>query len=99
MAHNRLLKLHGFTPLQLLFGHEPEAIEGVACDPEHDQDVTTWMAERINRKQAAYRVWLEAEAESRVERTQNHRTRETLRWPSGSRVKYWRADAHTSGVI
>ena len=34
MAHSRLLKHGGYTPLQLLFGHEPAPIEGEAFDDE-----------------------------------------------------------------
>ena len=76
MAHSRLLKHGGYTPLQLLFGHEPAPIEGEACDDEQQNcNITVSMAERLARQQSAVKAWLEAEAESRVERAQNRRTR------------------------
>ena len=37
------------------------------------------------------KAWLQAEAESRIERAQNRRTRTSLHWPSGTRVCYWRS--------
>ena len=72
MAHSRLLKHGGYTPLQLFFGHEPALIEGEACDYEqHNRSITVLMAERLQREQSAMKAWLQAEAESRVERAQN----------------------------
>ena len=43
--------------------------------------------------------WLQAEAESRVERAQNRRTRVVQHWPSGTRVCYWRADVPSMGYL
>ena len=52
MAHSRLLKHGGYTPLQLLFGHEPAPIEGEACDDEQQNcNITVSMAERLARQQ------------------------------------------------
>ena len=93
MAHSRLLKHGGYTPLQLLFGHEPAPIEGEAFDCEQqNRSITVSKAERLARQQSAMKAWLQAEAESRVERAQNRRTRVVQHWPSGTRVCYWRAD-------
>ena len=87
MAHSRLLKHGGYTPLQLLFGHEPAPIEGEAFDDEQqNRSITVSMAERLARQQSAMKAWLQAEAESRVERAQNRRTRVVQHWPSGTRV-------------
>ena len=44
------------------------------------------MAETLARQQSSMKAWLQAEAESRVERTQNRRTRFVQRWPSGTRL-------------
>ena len=52
MAHSRLLKHRGYTPLQLLFGYEPAPIEGEAFDDEQDnRSITVSMAERLARQQ------------------------------------------------
>ena len=91
MAHSRLLKHGGYTPLQLLFGHEPAPIEG--------ETLTESMAERLARQQSAMKAWLQAEAEFRVERAQNRRTGTFLHWPSGTRVCYWRADVPSVGCL
>ena len=48
---------------------------------------------------SAMKAWLQAEAESRVERAQNRRTRTFLHWPSGTRVCYWRADVPSMGSL
>ena len=46
MAHSRLLKHGGYTPLQLLFGHEAAPTEGEACDDEQQsRSITVSMAE------------------------------------------------------
>ena len=67
MAHSRLLKHGGHTPLQLLFGHEPAPIEGETLDDEQQgRSITESMAERLARQQSAMKAWLQAEAESRV---------------------------------
>ena len=82
MSHARLLKHGGYTPLQLLFGHEPAPIEGEAFDDEQqNRSTTVSMAERLARQQSAMKAWLQPKAESRVERTQNRRTRVVLHWP------------------
>ena len=48
MAHSRLLKHGGYTPLQLLFVHEPAPIEGEAFDDEQqNRSITVSMAERL----------------------------------------------------
>ena len=87
MAHSRLLKHGGYTPLQLLFGHEPAPIESETLDDEQQgRSITESMAERLARQQSSMKAWLQAEAESRVERAQNRRTRTFLHWPSGTRV-------------
>ena len=79
MAHSRLLKHGGYTPLQHLFGHEPAPIEGETPDDEQQgRSITESMAERLARQQSAMKAWLQAEAESRVERAQNRRTRTFL---------------------
>ena len=68
MAHSRLLKHGGYTPLQLLFGHEPAPIEGETLDDEQQgRSITESMAERLARQQSAMKAWLKAEAESCVE--------------------------------
>ena len=87
MAHSRLLKHGGYTPVQLLFGHE-EAFD----DEQYNRSITVSMAERLARQQSAMKAWLQAEAESRVEQAQNRRTRVVQHWPSGTRVCHWRAD-------
>ena len=98
MAHSRLLKHGGYTPLPLLFGHEPAPIEGETFDDEQEgRSITESMAERLARLQSAMKARLQAEAESRVERAQNRRTRSFQRWPSGTRVCYWRADVPSVG--
>ena len=100
MAHSRLLKHGGYTPLQLLFGHEPAPIEGETLDDEQQgRSITESMAERLARQQSAMKAWLQAEAESRVERAQNRRTRTFLHWPSGTRVCYWRARCSECGFL
>ena len=100
MAHSRLLKHGGYTPLQLLFGHEPAPIEGETLDDEQQgRSITESMAERLARQQSAMKAWLQAEAESRVERAQNRRTRTFPHWPSGTRVCYWRADVPSVGSL
>ena len=99
-AHSRLLKQGGYTPLQLLFGHEPAPIEGETLDDEQQgRSITESMAERLARQQSAMKAWLQAEAESRVERAQNRRTRTFLHWPSGTRVCHWRADVPSMGSL
>ena len=45
------------------------------------------------------KAWLQAEAESRVERAQNFRTRTFLHWLSGTRVCYCRADVPSVGSL
>ena len=100
MSHARLLKHGGYTPLKLLFGHEPAPIEGEAFDDEQqNRSITVSMAERLARQQSAMKAWLQAEAESRVERAQNRRTRVVQHWPSGARVCYWRADVPSMGSL
>ena len=100
MAHSRLLKHGGYTPLPLLFGHEPAPIEGEAFDDEQqNRSITVSMAERLARQHSAMKAWLQAEAESRVERAQNRRTRVVQHWPSGTRVCYWRADVPSMGSL
>ena len=95
MAHSRLLKHGRYTPLQLLFGHEPATIEGEALDDEQQgRSITMSMAE-----QSAMKAWLQAEAESRIERAQKRRTRVVQHWPSGTRVCYWRADCPSTGSL
>ena len=95
MAHSRHLKHVRYTPLQLLFGHEPATIEGEALDDEQQgRSITMSMAE-----QSAMKAWLQAEAESRIERAQNRRTRVVQHWPSGARVCYWRADVPSMGSL
>ena len=100
VAHSRLLKHGGYTPLQLLNGHEAAPIEGEAFDDEQqNRRVTVSMAVRLARQQSATKAWLQAEAESRVERAQNRRTRVVQQWPSGTRVCYWRADVPSMGSL
>ena len=100
MPHSRLLKHGGYTPVQLLFGHEPAPIEGETLDDEQQcRSITESMAERLARQQSAMKAWLQAEAESRVERAQNRRTRTSLHWPSGTRVCYCRADVPSVGSL
>ena len=49
-----LLKHGGYTPLQLLYGHEPAPIEGEAFDDEQQsRSITVSMAERLARQQSA----------------------------------------------
>ena len=57
------------------------------------------MAERLARQQSAMKAWLQAEAESRVERAQNRRTSVVGLWPSGTRVCYRRADVPSMGSL
>ena len=64
MAHSRLLKHGGYTPLQLLFGHEPAPTEGEAFDDgQQNRSITVSMAERLARQQSAMKAWLQAAAE------------------------------------
>ena len=57
MAHSRLLKHGRYTPLQLLFGHEPAPIEGEAFDDEQqNRSSTVSMAERLARQQSAMKA-------------------------------------------
>ena len=87
MAQSRLLKHGGYTPLQLLFGHEPAPVEGEALDDEQQgRSITVSMAERLARQQSVMKAWLQAEPESRIERAQNRHTRAVQKWPSGARV-------------
>ena len=100
MAHSRLLKHGGYTLSQLLFGHEPAPIEGEALDDEQQgRSITVSLAERLARQQSAMKAWLQAEAESRIERAQNRRTRAVQHWPSGTLVCYWRADVPSMGSL
>ena len=86
------------SSLQLLFGHEPAPIAGETFDDEQQgRSITESMAERLTRQQSATKAWLQAEAESRVERAQNRRTRAVLHWLSGTSVCYWRADVSKHG--
>ena len=72
--------------MQLVFGREPAPIEGEAFDDEQQsRSITVSMAERLARQQSAMKAWLQAEAEPRVERAQNRRTRVVKHWPSGTR--------------
>ena len=73
MAHSRL--------------HEPAPIEGEGFDDEQqNRSITESMAERLARQQSAMMACLQSEAESRVERAQNRRTRGVQHRPSGTRV-------------
>ena len=100
MAHSRLLKHGGYTPSQLLFGHEPAPTEGEAFDDEQQsRSITVSMAERLARQQSAMKAWLQAEAESRVERAQNRRTRVVQHWTPRTRVCYWRGDVPRTGSL
>ena len=82
MAHSRLLKHGGYTPLQLLFGHEPAPKEGEEFDDEQQsRSMTVSMAERLARQQSPMKAWLQAEAESRVERAQKRCAKPAL-WNS-----------------
>ena len=100
MSHARLLEHGGYTPLQLLFGHETAPIEGEAFDDEQqNRSITVSMAERLARQQSAMKAWLQPKAESRVEQTQNRRTRVVQHWPSGARVSYWRGDVPSMGSL
>ena len=86
--------------MQRLFGHEPAPIEGEAFDDEQqNRSITVSMAERLERQQSAMKAWLRAEAQSRVERAQNRRTRVVQHLPSGTRVCYWRADVPSRGSL
>ena len=86
--------------MQLLFGHETAPIEGEALDDEQQgRSITVSMAERLARQQSAMKAWLQAEAESRIERAQNRRTRVVQHWPSGTRVCDWRADFPSMGSL
>ena len=82
MAHFRLLKHGRYTPLQLLFGHEPAPIEGELLDDEQQGRSITELRRDWQDSSQPRKAWLQAEAESRVERTQNRRTRIFLHWPS-----------------
>ena len=87
MAHTRLLKHGGSTPLQLLFGPEQAPIGGDTFDEERQgRRITESMAERLTGQQSAMKAWLQADAGFRIERAQNRRTRTVLHWPSGTRV-------------
>ena len=89
MAHSRLLKHGRYTPSQLLFQHEPAPIEGEALDDKQQgRSNKESMTERLASKQSAMKVWLQAEAESHIERAQNRRTRAVQHWPSRTRVCY-----------
>ena len=100
MAHSRLLKHGGYSPLQLLFGHEPARIEGEGVDDEQQSHSNTVsMAQRSARQQSAMKAWLQTEAECRVERAQNRRTRVVQHWPSGTRDCFWRADVPSMGSL
>ena len=88
------------SSLQLHFGHEPAPIAGETFDDEQQgRSITESMAERLTRQQSATKAWLQAEAESRVERAQNRRTRAVLHWLSGTSVCYWRADVPSMGSL
>ena len=50
MAHSRLLKHTGYTPLQLLFGHEPTPIEGEAFHNEQQNRSIAVFDGRENKK-------------------------------------------------
>ena len=82
--------------MQLLFGHETAPIEGEALDDEQQGRSIRCQWPR-DRQQSAMKAWLQAEAESRIERAQNRRTRVVQRWPSGTRVCDWRADVPEYG--
>ena len=87
MAHSRLLKHGGYTPLQLLFGPEQAPIGGETFNEEQQgRRITESMAERLTRQQSAMKAWLHAEAEFRIERAKNRRTCAVLHWPSRTRV-------------
>ena len=96
-----VMSQHGaYTPVQLLFGHESAPIAGETLDDEQQgRSITDSMAERLTRQQSAMKAWLQAEAESRGERAQNRRTQAVLRWRSGTRVCYWRADVPGMGSL
>ena len=99
-AHLRLLKHGGYTPLQLLFGHESAPTEGEAFDDEQqNRSIPVSMVEGLARQQSAMKAWLQPGAESRIERAQNRRTRVVQHWPTGTRVCYWRADVPSMGSL
>ena len=99
LALTPLLKRGGFTPFQLPFGHEPGPVEGEPLDITNDGlAIADFMAERLQTQTAADTAWVEGEAESRVNRTQNLRIRSRTLWANGMRVKRWRADMPRSGV-
>ena len=100
MAHSRLLNTEDTLLCNFSFGHEPAPIEGETLDDEQQgRSITESMAERLARQQSAMKAWLQAEAESRVERAQNRRTRTFLHWPSGTRVCCWTADVPSMGSL
>ena len=62
--------------MQLPFGREPEPPEGEPLDLDKDGlDITNYMADRLVKQKAGYKAWIEAEAENRVARATNMRTR------------------------
>ena len=63
------------------------------------RSIAVSMAERLARQQSAMKAWLQAEAESRIERAQNRRTRVVQHWLSGTRVCDWRADVPSMGSL
>ena len=56
MDHSRLLKHGGYTPLQLLFGHEPSPIEEAFDDEQQNRSITVSMAERLAKQQSAMKA-------------------------------------------
>ena len=70
-------------------GRTSTCAERLHIDPERDGwDLTSYVAERHVRQQSAHEAWHEAEAEHRVSRAQNMRSRNHQHWPSGTRVNW-----------
>ena len=68
-AHSRLQRQGRCTPLQLLFGHEPELFES-----EHRR-LSDWTTDRAN---TAFKAWIDADAESQVDRAHASPIMDTL---------------------
>ena len=87
----------GFTPVPLFCRHELDAPEREPLDHGREGlDLISYMGERLVKQKSAYKAWLEAEAEHRVSRAQDKRTRnhQGQVWTSAAGNISRRTDSH-----
>ena len=87
MAHSRLLKHGGYTPLQLLFRHEPAPIEGEAFDDEQqNRSITVSMARDLQDSSQPRRRGCKPKPNLALNEHRIDAHVSVQHWSSGSRV-------------